>query len=268
MIMLGIIVVIVCALVVASPTLWSWLNEARSPDLDDDPPRTTRDTVECRHAVHEAGHAVAAWCCTHVGEVTLASIEAEDGAFIEYTTLKAQEPAVAWHMLVIHLAGVAAEAMVYTRSGDRTHATDDFKRAIERVHMIGSHPLPWTDPRGPSIDFRKIYVNPVPSDEHIRTLEAGYRMARHVVRRHRGDYYRLVSMLLTKRTASQADIARVLGRRILPQLLHPFGLVLEPKFVLPRRRGRMVARSRSLSASRGPSSASSPWSRGFTSLVA
>jgi ATP-dependent Zn protease len=133
-------------------------------------------------------------------------------------------------------AGVAAEAMVYGRKGKRTHATSDFQRALERAKQIGSHPHPaaWKPTGSATIDFRKIFVSPQPSDDVVRTLETAYRMAKHVIQSHGGNYYRVVSLLLARRTTSDTDraIEIVLGTRAPHNILSHFG----PKFLLPHRK--------------------------------
>src|SRR5271166_3771290 len=73
------------------------------------------DTQECRLAVHEAGHAVAGWCCTLVGEVAVATIEAKSGGYVRHSYYKIDGPEAEWCEMVISLAGVVAEATVYSR---------------------------------------------------------------------------------------------------------------------------------------------------------
>ena len=187
------------------------------------------DTIECRLAVHDAGHAVAAWCCTAVIDIEIATIEAEQGGYVRWR-MPRERHADLWHFLVITLAGVAAEAMVYSRSRSEAVASSDFAFARKYAEQLVGVDLPWRDPGGPTIDFQKIYVKPSPSPEVIGVLKAAYRMARHVIRAHGGDYYRVVSMLLTHRTATQRHVERVLGSRIPMRILSLY----ETKFLLPR----------------------------------
>ena len=187
------------------------------------------DTIECRKAVHEAGHAVAAWCCTAATDVRI-TIEASDGGRVDWT-MNDSGIDVEWHMLVITLAGAAAEAMVYKRSRREASSKNDFRAAREHAERIGSTDSPWKDPGGPTIAFEKIYHAPPLSTTARANLEAAYRMARHVIRAHGRDYYRIVSLLLTRRTVSERDVVHILGDRAPMRLLKPFG----PRFVLPRR---------------------------------
>lgn len=186
------------------------------------------DTIECRMAVHEAGHAVAAWCCTMTTDVSI-TIEAKHGGLVTWM-MHGDGVDVTWHRLVIALAGAAAEAMVYRRSRPEASAKDDFRAAREYAEAIGVALAPWEDPGGPMISFEKIYAPPLSPDAR-KNLEAAYRMARHVIRAHGRDYYRIVSLLLAHRTVTERDVVRILGHRAPIRLLAPFG----PRFVLPRR---------------------------------
>lgn len=187
------------------------------------------DTIECRMAVHEAGHAVAAWCCTMVSDVRI-TIEAKHGGQVTWM-MHGEGGDVTWHRLVIALAGAAAEAMVYERSRREASSKDDFRAAREYAEALGGEP-PWVDPGGSTLAFEKIYVAPPLLPATRANLEAAYRMARHVIRAHGRDYYRIVSLLLTHRTVREHDVARILGHRAPLRLLAPFGA----RFVLPRRK--------------------------------
>jgi hypothetical protein len=187
------------------------------------------DTLECRRAVHEAGHAVAAWCCTAASDVHI-TIEAKDGGKVTWM-MHGDSIDVLWHRLVIALAGAAAEAMVYKRSRPEASSASDFQAAREYAELIGRAPAPWGDPGGPTIAFDKIYRASPISTPARANLEAAYRMARRVIRAHGRDYYRIVSLLLTRRTVREHDVVHILGHRGPMRLLAPFG----PRFVLPRR---------------------------------
>ncbi len=188
------------------------------------------DTVECRLAVHEAGHAVTAWCCTMVTDVSI-TIEAKGGGGHVTWMMHGDGVDETWHRLVIALAGAAAEAMIYKRSRPENSSKYDFGRAHEYAETIGNAPAPWSDPGGPTISFEKIYASP-PSPAVRKNLESAYRMASHVIRAHGRDFYRLVSLLLAHRTVKEHDVTRILGHRAPIRLLAPFGA----RFILPRRR--------------------------------
>ena len=209
------------------------------------------DTQECRLAVHEAGHAVAGWCCTLVGEVSVATIEDKDGGLVKHTFYAVPGPAALWCEMVISLAGVAAEAMVYSRW--RTKGSErDLARALgyaEQIGAAGQAGLPWDklSPGGKVPDFGKMY-GARPSPEALENLGEGYRMTRKVLRSHGSGFFKMVSLLLTKRAVTNFDMERVLGKRRFETLIAVGARIesvvnesgrpelFKPRFVLPLRR--------------------------------
>ena len=192
--------------------------------------RVPIDLPECRAAVHEAGHAVAAWSCTLVSDIKHVVINRGGSGHIKchYFDLKTTD--ARWCHLVILLAGAAAETMMYTRGRSRESLTD-LEGALEHAKEIGSALPPWKMEAGPTFDFTKIFT-PTPPEEVIGNLEEGYRMARRIVRLNESRLYRVVGVLLAKKNISHADLEPVLGHRLFTRLLLPFG----PKFVLPHKK--------------------------------
>ena len=210
------------------------------------------DTPECRLAVHEAGHAVAGWCCTLVGEVTVATIEDKSGGFVRHSYYAIGGPEAEWCEMVISLAGIAAEAMVYSRW--RTAGSEgDLSRALALAKSIdarGQESLPWDRlgfAAGPVPDFTKMFKAELPTAV-LENLEEGYRMTRQVLRSHGSRFFKMVTLLLTKRAVTRFDMERALGKRHFETLI-AVGTRLEsvinqngkperfkPRFVLPLRR--------------------------------
>jgi len=212
--------------------------------------REAIDTWECRVAVHEAGHALAAWCCTLVSEVKIATIEAKHGGgTVVYAFLNLPGPDSAWCRAVISLAGVAAEAHVYARW--KTHGSkEDIAAALAQAGRARDHDPPWArigSGASSTLGFQRLFASKLhPSDEVV--LEESYRMARRILRAHGGDFFRLVSALLAMRTAREAHLEPILGRRRVARLA-AFGAEVEravlgqeersvfrARFVLPMKR--------------------------------
>jgi hypothetical protein len=62
-----------------------------APPLRRQPPDHWK-TFQNRAAVHEAGHTVAAWCCTLVPEIGDVTIEAKTGGVTQFWTYKQETP--------------------------------------------------------------------------------------------------------------------------------------------------------------------------------
>src|SRR5512135_1371612 len=57
-----------------------------------------------RAAVHEAGHTVAAWCCTQVQDLRSVTIEHKEGGVTEFWAYTRETPESHWCDIVINLA--------------------------------------------------------------------------------------------------------------------------------------------------------------------
>jgi len=216
------------------------------------------DTQECRLAVHEAGHAVAAWCCTLVSDVTVVTIEAKakdlgaglESGLVNYSYYAIDWADGRWCKLVIALSGVCAEAMVYSR-WRTTGSERDLAQALQMAESLadGSSP-PWqrlgvTSGAVPNL-ARAFKVKPTAAV--AENLEEGYRMARRVLRSHGGAFFKVVSALLAKKSTSRADLEAALGGRYYAKLalagaqiesvINQSGKAerFKPRFVLPGRR--------------------------------
>jgi len=201
-------------------------------------PNVIIDTPECRCAVHEAGHAVAAWSCVCVTRINVATIETDDGGLVEYMIHSTEKSDGMWCWLVIILSGIAAENFVHGKARS-TSSYRDFERALgvaKQLAVQGTSP-PWKPLTGSVIPFARIYASSLDPKE-IEVLEQGYQMARYVVRSHGHRFHRIAALLLTHKTVREVDVEKVLGRRhftVLAGLLsNPFGI--RPSFVIPKSR--------------------------------
>ncbi len=235
--------------------------EAEIPPEVRVPGAASVDTQECRLAVHEAGHAGAAWCCTLVADVDLATLEHKnkewEGGLVSYSFYGLDWMEDRWCKMVITLSGVAAESMVYSRW--RTYGSGpDLTKALKIAESLASATSPVEPPwrrlgvaSGPAPNLARAFKTK-PSHAAIENLEEGYRMARRVLRSHGGAFFKIVSMLLAKKSTSQTDIEAVLGKRYFAtfalagahfeSMVNPSGKPerFKPGFVLPAR-GRKAA---------------------------
>ncbi len=167
-----------------------------------------------RAAVHEAGHTVAAWCCTLVPSVDRVSIETATGGVTEYTHYDEDSSEGIWCCIVINLAGLAAEISAWgkMRSGE---CESDLQKALKNAKKLvedGSIKPPWKiTPRSSSLKFEKIFQE---LDEvHGQILSDGYHMAHAILEAHGNRFHKVVSILLTKKTVKSEDLEPVLGKR-------------------------------------------------------
>ena len=216
-----------------------WEPSARKP-LDRQPVDHSK-TFANRAAVHEAGHAITVWCCTLVHEVGDVTIEHEDetmrGGLTTFWTHKCEETSESlWCDIVILLAGMAAEIAAFgkTRSGG---CASDLREAAKKAEILaksGNLTPPWkTQPRQKVIQFQKMIIDLDP--EHARIMQEAYRMAHVILEAHGNNFFKVVSILLAKKTVSAVDIETVLGPRAFIKIL---GVTVKmgwfkPAFIIP-----------------------------------
>jgi hypothetical protein len=187
----------------------------RPPAAATAPPPDTDDT---RMAVHEAGHALAAWRCTVVTHVHRASLEGRDGGFVTYDFIADPSPAHAWCKLVITLAGIAAELAVFSRARSGP-AEKDLLHARKLSRLLVHACPPWSDAAAaPDLPFERLFRAPLPPGERA-VLQRAYAKARALVRDSRAAHGRLTSLLLHRRTVPGDALPRVLGPRIFAEIL-------------------------------------------------
>lgn len=225
-------VVLIILLALITFHFWNSLEKKPLPRQ----PKEHFNTFANRAAVHEAGHAVTVWCCTLVREVGDVTIEHKQGGLTSFWTFKQETPESHWCGIVILLAGMAAEIAVFgkTRSGG---CGPDLTLAREKAkHLVKSRRVtpPWRVPqRRRSMQFDKMFVAIDPAQERI--LNECYSMAHAILESYGGNFYRVVSVLLTKKTAAASDLAAVLGSRIHIKLIGvPVSVGwIKPAFMLP-----------------------------------
>lgn len=174
--------------------------------------RPPPDTPEVRVAVHETGHLLAAWACSAVTVVQVATTKdtLNTSGGVLFRMLPTEKPADHWCMMVIQLAGLAAEGLVFRKTSggafrDLTHA----RRHSLELEECGYHPPLLS---GPTIDFCKAFV-PEPSGRELSILQNGYRKARQLIEEHGQLFHTCVRRLLTDRELVTHQIAEILGPR-------------------------------------------------------
>lgn len=172
--------------------------------------------IKYRITTHEAGHTLAAWACTLVGEITsINTIEGKDGGRGGLTcfTIYGKTIRGMWCDLVITLAGIAAEANIYGRFRS-IEAEEDLKIAWKLSQQLASQNqlvAPWELPQTPNLSFDKIYKQ-VSLDQKI-ILEQAYVMARHLLLKHKQRYSQLMNSLIEHPILTEQEVNNVLGAR-------------------------------------------------------
>ena len=183
------------------------------------------DLPGVRAAIHEAGHVVAAWRCTAVGEIDFARVGDGDG-LVRFSFIR-HSNACDWCRVVIALAGPAAEAMTYA-SGRSLESRSDLAGALRLAEALAGTRAPWKIPEGKTFDFEKLF-HPRPPEAVLSVLRDAYRTARRIVRGDRHGVHAVASALLAKKKLRHRDLEVALGPRLGTLILIPFG----PRFVLP-----------------------------------
>lgn len=185
-------------------------------------PVETPDTPQVRTAVHEAGHALAAWRCSKVVEIRCVTIDGPTGGFVDYAAPPPRTADELWCQLVIILAGIAAELAVYrtTRSGPAERDLRFARRRARMLAALGGPAPPWTlrTKEPPAQRFERLYERPLSAGE-ATALRVGYDKARLLIRDSHAQHGRLVALLLHQHTLDHAAMRVLLGSRAWVRLI-------------------------------------------------
>lgn len=223
--------VVVAVILIAALLGFVWWQPLHKKLVDEQTPAWFNTSDECKIAVHEAGHAVTAWCCTIVGNVKEAGIWADGGA-VKFSLRYYDSSDVRWCNLVLCMAGAAAEIAVFGKvktiesRGDLLEA----RTMAEELVGKGDGTSPWRIKSldSKSLPFAQIYVPPITSDEEI-ILRNAYATAKDLVRAHGDRFYRLVRALMVNKTMSEKDLEKILHKRAFARLVG----MLKPTFLVP-----------------------------------
>jgi ATP-dependent Zn protease len=199
-------------------------------------PEPQQKKFENRAAVHEAGHTVAAWCCTQVHDLRSVTIELKEGGLTSFWSYDNDTPESRWCDIVINLAGLAAEIAAYGKFRGAECESDLNKARQQAKHLAAEGLLtpPWKAPkRRRKFSFDKVFHALDPNQARI--LAEAYDMAHQILEAYGNSFHRLVSMLLTRKTASATDLEAVLGPRAHVKLIGiPVAVGwVKPNFILP-----------------------------------
>lgn len=166
-------------------------------------------------AVHEAGHAFVASRCTVI-RVTQIRLEEKGGGGAVTTCQISGAANLPWCQLVVDLAGVAAEAMVFGLKFRTGPATDDLLKARDRAEHIAALELkrPWDkDVPTISLAWRSMFVEPL-SEQAEAVMSLAYSYARYILERNRTQHHQLTSAVLAHRVMDEALVEAYLPTQL------------------------------------------------------
>jgi hypothetical protein len=166
---------------------------------------------QCRTAVHEAGHALCAWACLLIDRIIVAQID--DHKHVRYRWWHPSfKDDVEWCDMVIGLAGLAAERLVYGR--EREGVSKDLEDVRASVAWVIDHKAtaPWEVGDLQPLPFAHLFEPPLTPEEE-RCVQIGYAKACQLLRDGKDRHDRLVSALLCHRTMTYKQITSILGDR-------------------------------------------------------
>jgi hypothetical protein len=191
------------------------------------------DSVPYRIAVHEAGHAVAAWACSCIRGITEVTVESKTGGgHVRFTYYESETDSFYWCKTVISLAGWAAEMRVFSKARAKPAEGDllDARTLVSRL-SFGATP-PWK-PTAPPFDFTRVFSFDLRSQD-AAALAHCYAMASHLISSYGDRFDQLVALLLTKKTVVEKELESVLGSRVFVRALGPYSTF----FMIPMLRKR------------------------------
>lgn len=172
-------------------------------------------SLEEKIAVHEAGHAITAWICPHVQEVSLATIESEFGGTVLFKIFDKT-----WPQIVISLAGVAAEQLIFGKFNPKP-AEMDLLSARALCKKINIEDLPIKSRIISDLSFDKIFFQKLSKKEKIILLTA-YLKAKEILSDRKVLLIKLISSLLLLKSMNEKQLSLVLGKRDFIKILASF----------------------------------------------
>ncbi len=170
-----------------------------------------------RAAVHESGHTLLGWFSLYAKNVQSVIIHGDGGGATHFAS-RIDRPAACWDMIVVVLAGVAAEMAVFGSGGRgakkdfetaRTFAQKIIAEESARVPAV----CPWKHIKmDKSLDFRTVF-SPAPSKRECEILRICYDRARSLLLTHCAVLDKLTAELDKKGSLTEADLLRLLGPR-------------------------------------------------------
>lgn len=198
---------------VCSIAYWFYKRKQSKPTTD---PRKSNvpDTYEFRVAVHEAGHAVAAWWCTAVAEIQEITIDSPTGGHVVCSYRDADCKENYWGRLVINLSGMAAEAYIYQRlrSGPAMKDLIDARKTVQKIIESDWEVPPWKVRGQTSLAFDKMFLIPL-SEKELKVLRHAFQLAKELVERRIKNHTDFTIAILKNRTIKQDELIQLFGNR-------------------------------------------------------
>ncbi|HVI40088.1 MAG TPA: hypothetical protein VM577_05470 [Anaerovoracaceae bacterium] len=193
--------------------LYKKYKKAKSPGKIPSQDFDVPDTDEFRVAVHEAGHAVAAWFCTAVARVNEVTIESPTGGHVKYEYHHSRFKENDWCNLVICLAGMAGEAVIYkrVRSGPASKDLAEARQMVAHIINAGWQDPPW-EVEESSMPFHKMFKDPLSETEN-RILQQAFQYSKELIWSKIKVHHQFVVLLLKDRTLNRDELIDHFGDR-------------------------------------------------------
>lgn len=183
------------------------------------------NTEQYRTAIHEAGHFIAAWSCSHVTKIISAKINERGGA-VHYEIIKDDNPDNIWCVLVIKLAGIAAEIKTYGKITS-IHSKNDLESALYLADQLGNY-IPKNIPDTKSLNFKSMFRNSININENY-LLSSAYKQAKEIIDSQKEKFYSMAVALQNLKTIDESHAKQIMGTRVHITLVGLFA----PLFVYP-----------------------------------
>lgn len=181
-------------------------------------------------AIHEAGHAIAAWWCSAAERIENLTITAKNGGGVmNYRAYNSSETDHYWCLLVIVLAGWAADNVISNKFRI-AEADSDLNKAKEFAKLIqSSYKLPPWIIKTVSLPFPFQNFYSVSSNE-LAILQQAFEFAKFVIVKQKKLHLELVKLLMKRKTINSSEIEELLGNR---EMIRTSGIT-QSAFYFPR----------------------------------
>lgn len=179
---------------------------------------------EYRTAIHESGHAVCAHSCTNIKDIKSVQDFGNGSGYIKYSFHSLDSVEDWFSEVVISLAGITAETIVFG-NGRTSHSEVDLNKALRFAQSISFKESNFIPPlaKDTVIDFSKYYYDHVNLTEHQKQiLTSAYYTAKEIIKSHGPKFYELATFVQRNKIAYNSDVDRILGTRLMISFLGNF----------------------------------------------
>ena len=185
--------------------------------------RGAAEDLRRRTEAHETGHALAAWFSPNVFQVNHIRITGPDSGSVSHVIIEHPDgndrhEDVLWDVLVISLAGMAADWCCYRQTMPTRAYAVDLRHALERaeaIRRLGAAELGRRQARhspGGGIPASKLFDPPL-DRLTAEIIDVGFQEARQVILDHRAEFTRLWNALRGRFEMRAGEIASHFGPR-------------------------------------------------------